>query len=75
MHLHLQHLVANAAGCRFDEDAAVRALFCVMYPDRVSDEDFVQESFQWFFEMINRIGGFSPAFEKLAAKVALKGGE
>lgn len=58
-----------------NEDAAVRALFCVMYPDRVSDEDFVQESFQWFFEMINRIGDFSPAFEKLAAKVALKGRE
>ncbi|MGU3347078.1 hypothetical protein [Pseudomonas monsensis] len=57
-----------------NEDAAVRALFCVMYPDRVSDEDFVQESFQWFFEMINRVGDFSQAFEKLAAKVALEGG-
>lgn len=56
-----------------NEDAAVRALFCVMYPDRVSDEDFVQESFQWFFEMINRIGDFSPAFEQLAKKVALDG--
>jgi hypothetical protein len=57
-----------------NEDAAVRALFCVMYPDRVSDEDFVQESFEWFFEMIDRIGDFSQAFEKLATKVALEGG-
>lgn len=57
-----------------NEDAAVRALFCVMYPDRVSDEDFVQESYEWFFEMINKIGDFSKAFEKLATKVALEGG-
>jgi hypothetical protein len=57
-----------------NEDAVVRALFCVMFPDRVSDEDFVQESFEWFFEMINRIGDFSQAFEKLATKVALDGG-
>ncbi|QXH98151.1 hypothetical protein HV782_016405 [Pseudomonas monsensis] len=56
-----------------NEDAVVRALFCVMYPDRASDEDFVQESFQWFFEMINRVGDFSQAFEPLAAKVALDG--
>ncbi|MEZ1323876.1 hypothetical protein QIW46_21250 [Pseudomonas fluorescens] len=52
-----------------NEDAAVRALFCVMYPDRVSDEDFVQESFDWFFEMINRIGDFGRAFEQAAARV------
>ncbi|MGY2442978.1 hypothetical protein [Pseudomonas sp. SDO52101_S400] len=56
-----------------NEDAAIRALFCVMYPDRVSDEDFVQESFEWFFEMINRIGDFSRAFEQLATKAALDG--
>jgi hypothetical protein len=49
-----------------NEDAAVRALLCVMYPDRVPDEDFVQESFEWFFEMINRIGDFRHAFEQAA---------
>jgi len=57
-----------------NEDAAVRALFCVMYPDRVSDEDFVQVSFQWFFERVNKIGDFSKAFEQQATKVALEGG-
>jgi len=52
-----------------NEDVAVRALFCVMYPDRISDEDFVQESFEWFFKMINRIGDFRQAFEQVATKV------
>jgi len=45
-----------------------------MYPDRVSDEDFVQESFQWYFEMINSIGDFGQAFEQVAEKIALDGG-
>jgi hypothetical protein len=40
------------------EDAAMRAVLCVLYPHTES-KDFSSETVEWFAEMLNRLGNYS----------------
>ncbi|WP_426344819.1 hypothetical protein ACN9MU_15265 [Pseudoduganella sp. R-32] len=54
----------NSTSIDDKEDAAMRALLCVLYEKPQSDE-FTEESLYWFVDMFDRIDDYSHEFEKL----------
>lgn len=49
---------AGGAGVGDQEEAAMRAVICVLYPEPESD-DFSAETARWFADMLDRLGDFS----------------
>ncbi|OPB30805.1 hypothetical protein [Pseudomonas fluorescens] len=45
------------------EDAIARAVLCLLHPDEIGDSDFRQQCFEWFFQMVNKVGDFQPLFD------------
>lgn len=60
------YLDAKGSGCdiRDPEDAAMRALICVLYAEPESD-DFSAETVRCFANMLDRLGDYSSEMERL----------
>lgn len=45
------------------EDAITRAVLCLLHPAEIADNEFRQQCFEWFFQMVNRVEDFQPLFD------------
>jgi hypothetical protein len=55
------------------EDAIARALLCLLHPTEIVDNEFRQQSFEWFFQMINRLDDFQLLFDNLFNEMKKEG--
>ncbi|WP_460095326.1 hypothetical protein [Pseudomonas sp. S2_B03] len=47
------------------EDAIARAVLCLLHPAEIVDNEFRQQCFEWFFQMVNKVDDFQPLFDRV----------
>lgn len=52
------------------EVIGVRAVICVLYADPEEDEDFLEQTIEWFSTLLNKLGNHSKDFEEALEKAS-----